>query len=119
MPFVAHHLDHIRFAFLNADMAATGIIVHMKLDRLMKRLLVEIDPDFGKYVEPDGTSLVALDKVLYGCVEAAYLWYKNLNETLLAYGFMENPVDPCVFNKTEDDGVQLTILVHVDDLFET
>ena len=105
-------------AFLNADMAPTGVKVHMKLDRLMTKLLVDIDPIFEKFVEDDGTSVVQLDKALYGCVEAANLWYNHLRATLVAYGMEENSYDPCVFNKLVG-GVQLSIMVHVDDLMST
>ena len=32
-------------------------------------------------------------------------------------GFIQNPYDICVFNKTEADGSQTTIVLHVDDMF--
>jgi hypothetical protein len=89
-------------AFLNADMAPIGVVVHMKLDKLMTRMIVKLDPSFTKFVSYDGTSLIAL-------VEAANLWYNNPRSTFIAYGFTENPVDPCVFNKTS----------HADDLLCT
>ncbi len=38
---------------------------------------------------------------------------------LMADGFVENPYDPCVFNKTGADGLQITIALHVDDLLVT
>jgi hypothetical protein len=106
-------------AFLNADMAPTGVVVHMKLDRLMTGMIVKLDPSFTTFVSHDGTSLVALDKALYGCVEAANLWYNNLRSTFLSYGFTENLVDPCVFNKMMDSLVQLSVTTHVDDLLCT
>jgi hypothetical protein len=56
---------------------------------------------------------------MYGCVEAAALWYANLSEKLRDQGFVENPYDPCVFNKTGKDGNQVTVVIHVDDLFTT
>jgi hypothetical protein len=39
-------------AFLNADMAPTGVTVHMRLDRIMTSILLQIDPSYQKYVEP-------------------------------------------------------------------
>ena len=54
-----------------------------------------------------------------GCVEAAALWYEDLRRTLLKYGFIENPYDICVFNRIGKDGIQLTVVVHVDDLLNT
>jgi hypothetical protein len=91
----------------------------MKLDRLMMGMIVKLDPSFTTFVSYDGTSLVALDKALYGCVEAANLWYNNLRSTFLIYGFTQNLVDPCVFNKMMDSLVQLSVTTHVDDLLCT
>ena len=104
-------------AYLNADMAPTGVVVHMRLDAIMTRMLVEIDPDFAQFVEKNGTSVVALDKALYGCVESANLWYMHLRGTLAAYGMIENEYDACVFNMNDKTGKQLTVVVYVDDLF--
>ncbi len=75
------------------------VIVHMRLDKVMTDILVKIDPQFEKFVAEDGSSVVQLDKALYGCVEAAHLWYLMLREKLEAYGFEANPAEPCVFNK--------------------
>jgi hypothetical protein len=58
---------------------------------------------------------VELDKTLYDCVEAAKLRHDHLTKQLREFGFVGNAYDPCVFNKTED-GVTLTIVLHVDDL---
>jgi hypothetical protein len=65
-----------------------------------------------------GTLVVQLDKALYGCVEAAALWYGDLNSKLVALGFVANKHDPCIFNKL-DGKVQITVALHVDDLLVT
>lgn len=106
-------------AFLNADITSTGVMVHMRLDKLMSAMLVQISPDYQRYVEPNGTIVVQLDKALYGCVEAAALWYADLRTKLLEDGFTANEYDACIFNKFGEDGVQVTIAVHVDDLLVT
>jgi hypothetical protein len=106
-------------AFQNADMAPTGVVVQLKLDRLMTGMIAKLDPRFTKFVSYDGTSLVALDKALYGCVEVANLRYNNLRSTFLVYGFTENPIYPCVFNKIIYSLVQLSVTTHVDDLLCT
>ena len=65
-------------AFLNADIKLSGVIVHMRLDKTMSGILVEIDPTYAAFVNPEtGVLTVELDKALYGCVEAAKLWYDN------------------------------------------
>ena len=75
------------------------VIVHMRLDKVVASILVKIDLSFAEFVAKDGSSVVQLDKALYGCVEVAHLWYLMLREKLEAYGFEANPVEPCVFNK--------------------
>lgn len=42
-------------AFLNADMAFTKIKVHMRLDRLMTAMLVQIDPTYAKVWDHQST----------------------------------------------------------------
>jgi hypothetical protein len=106
-------------AFLNADITSTGIKVHMRLNRVLTDMLVQIDPKHARYVEDRGTSVVVLDKALYGCVEAAALWHANLCATMESDGFASNPYDSCVFNKHGLDGAQVTVVMHVDDLFIT
>ena len=106
-------------AFLNVDLEPTGITVHMRLDKVMTALLVQLDPSFQSFVEDSGTAVVQLDKALYGCVEAAALWYNDLRGTITKDGFVENAYDHCVFNKKCTDGNQTTIVLHVDDLLVT
>ena len=58
---------------------------------------------------------VKLRKALYGTIQAALLFWKNLTKTLKSWGFTINPYDWCVANKTVKEK-QLTIDWHVDDL---
>ena len=60
-----------------------------------------------------------LDKALYGCVEAATLCLANLTATMEDDGFIPKPYDSCVLNKQEPSGEQVTVEMHVDDLFIT
>jgi hypothetical protein len=60
-------------AFHNANMEPTGIIVHMRLDRALTSMLLEIDGAYKQFMEPNGTVVVELEKALYGCVEASRL----------------------------------------------
>jgi hypothetical protein len=55
-------------------------------------------------------------KAIYGMLEAALLWYKTFRKDLEDIGFIFSPYDPCVANKKEVQGLQQTILFHVDDL---
>jgi hypothetical protein len=58
---------------------------------------------------------VKLHKALYGCLRSALLFYKKLLRDLEGRGFVVNPYDPCVANKTINSK-QFTITWHVDDL---
>lgn len=103
-------------AFLNASMDPTGVDVYMRLDRTMTRILSGVNAKYKRFVDENGTLVVKLKKALYGCVEAALLWYAHISGTLKEFGLEVNPYDPCVFNKQEEDGSQTSIGLHVDDL---
>ena len=103
-------------AFLHADMKLTGVTVHVQLDKVMTQFLVELEPKYAEFVRDDGTCVVELDKALYGTIEAAKLWYDNISATLEADGYVKNPYDACVFNKENADGVQITVVLYVDDM---
>lgn len=105
-------------AFLNAEMK-TGVAVHMRLDSSMSSLLVRLQPSYRKYLDSKGCIVVLLNRALYGCVESAALWYDNLRETMKGLGYERNPHEICVFNRTNERGVQCTACVHVDDLLIT
>jgi len=82
-------------AFLNADIAPTGVKVHMGLNSMMTQILIEIDESYKQFVEADGSMIVHLDKALYGCVEAAALWNSDLRTKREKDGFIANPYDAC------------------------
>ena len=43
----------------------------------------------------------------------------NISTKLVTNGFEPNPYDPCVFNKINRDGLQITVALYVDDLLVT
>ena len=47
-------------------------------------------------------------------MKAALLFYLKFLKNLKSIGFVLNPYDPCVANKSVD-GAQLTVVWHVDD----
>ena len=101
-------------AYLNAPMKGT---VTVRLNRYLSGVLCDINSDYRHYICDDGCLLLQLRRALYGCVESARLWYETLSEKLLGMGFVMNPYDACVFNRTEGDGTQTSLVVHVDDMF--
>jgi hypothetical protein len=106
----------VKGAFLHADMKGTGVTVHVQLDKIMTKFLLEIDPSYAEFVRDDGTCIVQLDKALYGTIEAAKLWYDNISAQLIADGYVQNPYDQCVFNKVNAKGLQITVVLYVDDM---
>ena len=77
--------------------------------------LMKTDPSYEQFLESNGSMVVQL----YERVEASALWFKDLQGKLLRNGFEQNPYDHCVYNKVGEDGKQITIVVHVDDLLVT
>jgi hypothetical protein len=68
-------------------------------------------------VGDDGHLFVELDKAMYGCIESAKLWFEHLRGVLVNdMGFVQNACDGCTFNKTDDQGIQVTVILHVDDM---
>ena len=62
--------------------------------------------------------MVELDRALYGCIESALLWFRELSGFLTRKGFSSNPYDICVMNKTFKAG-RATIGIYVDDILLT
>ena len=69
------------------------------------------------HITKEGKKLVHLKllKALHGTVTAARLFWENITEKLIKYGFELNPYGECVANATIN-GSQCTVAWHVDDL---
>ena len=105
-------------AFLNAVVEG-GTEILVKLDKINSQLLCQLRPDYKRFLTNSEELIVKLDKALYGCVQSARLWYNNFTAFLLSIGYMANPKDMCVFNKCDKDGIQVTVVFHVDDVMIT
>ena len=104
-------------AFLNSVMPETGDhTVFMRLNKFLTSVLVQIDPTYSTYVQPNGTCVVRLKRALYGCVESAAMWYNKLSNDLTSLGYKKNRLDICVFNRIENDNSKTTLILHVDDM---
>ena len=108
-------LDH-KAAYLNATMV--GHVVEMSIGKEVAGLLCSVSPSHEKFLRADGSIIVRLRKALYGCIESAVLWYKELSSTLEGLGFTKNPYDECSFVRQKSGSID-TILVYVDDLMLT
>ena len=103
-------------AFMQSE---TDELVHMKLEGEIALLLVRLDPSYKQFLSYHRGKPVIyteLNKALYGTLQAALLFWRNLSGFLIEkLGFEANPYDFCVVNKIID-GSQCTIAWHVDDL---
>jgi hypothetical protein len=92
--------------------------VLIQINKEESAILVEMYPDeLAEYLDDDGKLTAECLKALYGLIESGRLWFDTIKEKLLEQGYVQNPYEPCIFNKWHDDAqVQSTIGVYVDDL---
>jgi hypothetical protein len=88
-------------AFMQTDMDE---VLHMKLEGPLAKLLTKVNPElYSKYVEIENgktVMYVKLKKALYGTLQAALLFWKDLSGKLEEWRFKINPYNWCVANKT-------------------
>ena len=100
-------------AYLNAVIKKNK--VYMKINKEVANVLCSLDKKYKLFLQKDGSVIVQLDKALYGLVESAKLWYDDIADALLSIGYSRNPIEKCVFNKVNENGVQCTVVLYVDD----
>jgi hypothetical protein len=77
--------------------------VLMVLKDDMAEMMVEIAPNiYRKHITTNSKGrpilYVRLQKMLYGLLRSALMFYRKLRRELEADGFVVNPFDPCVAN---------------------
>ena len=108
-------------AYLQAEhVPSNGRPVHIIADRYTTGLIVKAMPEYQRYVRPNGTIILRVKKAMYGLVESAWLWYKELEKQLVSLGYHVSSNDRGLFyKKVFKDGrcVASNIAsVHVDDI---
>jgi hypothetical protein len=87
-------------------------VIHMRLAGPLAMLLTKVnDEKYTKFVTHENgkpVMYVRIVKALYGTLQAALLFWRDLSGELLKWGFELNPYDNCVANKMVD-GKQLTV----------
>jgi hypothetical protein len=103
-------------AFMQVDIDET---IHVQLEGPLMKLLTKVDGSvYEKYLMYENghaVIYVKLAKALYGTLQAAMLFWKDLSGFLEAEGYELNPYDNCMANKMIN-GTQCTVLWHIDDL---
>lgn len=74
----------ISAAYLQADhVPANGKPVYIIADKHTTSLVVKAYPETAQLVRPNGTMILRVAKAMYGLVESAWLWYKELERHLV------------------------------------
>jgi hypothetical protein len=87
----------------------------MRIDRECASALIEINPSYLSYMQPDGTLYVRVLGALYGLLEAGKVWQEKLTKSLIKLGFTQMQYDPCLFSRGEGS-FRILIGCYVDDL---
>jgi len=103
----------VKGAFIQTEMSGTP--VYIKCTRQLRDLIVDLYPEYEKYIGRDGVLYCKLLKALYGCVQASKLWYQKVSKFLESLGYERGEVDPCVFRRVVGEKVYLLTL-YVDDI---
>ena len=104
-------------AYLNAYLPDTRTVL-IKFEQEFVDIMCTLRPELQQDVIIEGNKQVLymrIVKALYGCVDSALLWYKKFSEKLIDMGFIINPYDACIANKSIN-GKQCTVAWYVDDV---
>ncbi len=87
----------------------------VKMDGELTSIFCELNTEFK--IEQGEILYLKCLKALYGHIEAARLFYDDLDYLLTEkVKFLQNQYDPCVHNRKNKTGEITTIKTHVDDL---
>jgi len=102
-------------AFLNSSLLE-GSFVYARIDRSQVKQVLQIRPEWKRFVNDRGDIICKVNKGLYGLREAPLLWSRHLKDTLVSEaGYTQNSKEACVYSL--GSGVDMTILiVFVDDI---
>ena len=94
--------------------------MHIVADRHTTELVVKAYPETASMMRPNGTMILRVAKAMYGLVESAWLWYKELEKHLISIGYTMSSSDRALFYKCiHKNGKMIAsniASVHVDDI---
>jgi hypothetical protein len=90
--------------------------VYMQLDEALSNMAQEWMPELTKFVRIDGKLIVKVKKAMYGLIQSAKLWYKELSRFLEANGFKKCPLDECAMVKKEEGEDAIVRILYVDNI---
>ena len=97
---IVHQMD-VRTAFLHAPIDT--------------ELYLEQPEGFQVKSEDGGQLVYKLKKSIYGLKQSGRNWNRVLHDHICSDGFVQNPVDHCVYKKSTDEGA-IHVIIWVDDL---
>jgi len=106
---IAHLAGDPTTEWLKFDMVAA--FLNAKLDPSQPPIFMHVPQ--GMHDVATG-SVLRLNTNIYGLVQAAYLWFMELSNTLVNLGWQQGLYDKCVFRRKSDEGITYLVL-HVDD----
>ena len=106
-------------AFIQTKIENEKDRVIIRISGVLVDMLLKIAPGvYDEYVTIDKRGekqlLCECLNAIYGTCVASFLYYSKFCRTLKREGFVQNPYDPCVWNR-QVDASQQTICFHVDD----
>jgi hypothetical protein len=114
-----HNWDMLKLdisgAFLCADMTESEE-VYMLLDQQLSEMCGEWVPGVKEFVRMDGKLVVKVSKAMYGLIQSAKLWYKELSGYLSSKGFKVCKSNECIMVKRIQSGSYLVVILYVDDI---
>ena len=75
----------------------------IQINKEESAILVETYPELAEYLDDGGKLTAECLKALYGLIESGRIWLDTIKEKLLEQGYVQNPYEPCIFNKWHDD----------------
>jgi hypothetical protein len=103
----------VKNAYLHARLPESTRI-YMKLSDKVTHVLVSNWPEYKTFLDSNNGMYVRLRGALYGCKEAALMWYLTISKELMGLGFQVCSVDKCLFI---DLANEVFVVLYVDDLF--
>ena len=90
----------------------------MKLSKQIATILMASDSEkYAKFLQPDGSMIVVLQKCVYGLREAPPGVVRiDQDSHHGVVGFRQSEIDTCVFYKKHDDGSETFVALYVDDM---
>ena len=75
-------------AYLQVEhVPANGRTVYIIADRYITEIIVTAMPEYKSLVRSNGTMILKVKKAMYGLLESAWLWYKELEKQLVSIGY--------------------------------